>query len=397
MKRFTKIVLIANFISSLIIILAFVAILIMLLSGCTKVFMPKVNMKSSKIIAMSGKQSVEIPQVYELVNIIFALSDYGKNNSELIDTTTDYYKRVIQHFGRFKNDPLVEKIAKKIPKKLFGQSNINTFSLRLTSTNYEIDSNGKLYNTNMYHLIKVPFIMHTEKIVDELNDFIERTKFIDFYNDEKIYYDTLISEQKKYGEYESVIKWLSANFSVPLNQSQRILTSPLMGGNHFTIPFYQQNQNGHVLMFVSPPKKTGNDSISFIKKSNIIGTFLTEVDENYVQPICNTKYKSLIEGSMVNPLNWSRMGKGDYDTKLSAFTEMYTHSLFVLYCYDNFPKAEFDSINRKKEDRMVNYRKFIRFKEFNETLLELYKSKKPTERAEDLIPEITLWMKKQNL
>ena len=397
MKKFTKIVLITNFISSLLIIIAFVAVIIMVLSGCSKVFMPKVNMKSSKIIALSGKQSIEIPQVYELVNIIFALSDNGKNNSELIDTTTDYYKRVIQYFGKFKNDPLVQKIANRIPKKLFGQSNINSVSLRLTSTNYEIDSNGKLYNTNMYQLIKAPFIMHTAKIVDELNDFIEKTKFIDFYNSEKNYYNTLISEQQKYGEYEKVIKWLSINFSVPLNQSQRILTSPLMGGNHFTIPFYQQNQNGHVLMFVSPPKKISKDSISFIRKSNIIGTFLTEVDENYVQPICNTKYKSLIEGAIVDPLNWSRMGKGDYDTKLSAFTEMYTHSLFVLYCYDNFPKAEFDSINKRKEERMVNYRKFIRFKEFNEALLELYKNKKTTEKAENLIPEITLWMKNQKL
>ena len=288
-------------------------------------------------------------------------------------------------------------IAKKIPKKLFGQSNINALSLRLTSTNYDIDNNGKLFNTNMYHLIKPPFIMHTAKIVDELNDFIEKTKFMDFYNTEKKYYDTLISEQKVYGDYENVIKWLSSNFFVPSNQSQRILTSPLMGGNHFTIPFYQQNQNGHVLMFVSPPKITSKDSVNFIRKSNIIGTFLTEVDENYVQPICNTKYKLLIEDAMVNPSNWSRMGKGNYDTKLSAFTEMYTHSLFVLYCYDKFPKAEFDSINKRKEDRMVNYRKFIRFKEFNEALLELYKNKNPTDKAEDLIPLIADWMKKQNL
>ena len=224
-----------------------------------------------------------------------------------------------------------------------------------------------------------------------------KTKFLEFYNNEKAFYDTLILEQKKYGEYEKVIKWLSANFYVPLDQSQRILTSPLMGGTHFTIPFYQQNQNGHVLMFVSPPKKIGKDSVNFIKKSIIIGTFLTEVDENYVQPICNTKYKSLIESAIVSPLNWSRMGKGDYDTKLSAFTEMYTHSLFVLYCYDNFPKVQFDSINKRKADRMVNYRKFIRFKEFNEALLELYKNKKPTDKAEDLIPALTLWMKKQNL
>ncbi len=397
MKKFTKIVLVADFISSLIIILAFIAILILALSGCSKVFLPKVNMKNNKIVAMRGKQSVEIPQVYELINILIALTDYGKNNSELIDTTTTYYKRVVQHFGKFKNDPLVQKFAKKIPKKLFGQSNISCFSLRLSSTNYDIDNNGKIYNTKMYHVINAPIIMHTAKIVNELNDFIEKTKFITFYDNEKKYYDALISEQKKYGDYENVIKWLGLNFSIPLDQSQRILTSPLMGGTHFTIPFYEQEQNGHVLMFVSPPKRSGSDSLNFIQKSSIIGTFLTEVDENYVQPICNAKYKSQIEQSIVDPKNWSQMGKGNYDTKLSAFTEMFTHSLFVLYCYDYFPKVEFDSINIRKENRMVNYRKFIRFKEFNEALLELYKNKKPTERAEDLIPAIATWMRKQNL
>ena len=172
MNKFTKIALIANFISSLIIIVTFVVIIIMVFGGCSRLYMPKVNMKNSKIVAMKGKQSVEIPQVYELTNIIIALSDYGKNNSELIDATTDYYKRVVLHFGKFKNEPIVKKIAKGIPKKYFGQENINSHSLRLTSTNYDIDANGKLFNTKMYHLIKPPVIMHTAKIVDELNDFI---------------------------------------------------------------------------------------------------------------------------------------------------------------------------------------------------------------------------------
>jgi hypothetical protein len=397
MKKFTKTVLMAKFIRSLIIILSFIITVIALLSGCSKVFMPKVNMDNTKIIAMSGKQSVEVAEVYELVNILIALTDYGKNNTELIDTTTGYYKRVVSHFGKYKADPLVQKIAKKIPKKLFGQSNINSFSLRLTSTNYEIDKNGKLYDTKMYNLFKAPTILHTAKIADELNNFIENTKFLDFYISEKKYYDTLISEQKKYGEYENVIKWLSLNFSIPTNQSQRILTSPLMGGNHFTIPFHQQNQNGHVLMFVAPPQQKATDTLVFIKKSKIIGTFLTEVDENYVQPLCNTKFKSIIELSIINPTNWSQMGKGNYDTKISAFTEMFTHSLFVLYCYDNFPKEEFEIIKKRKEERMINYRKFVRFKEFNEKLLDLYKKKKSADKAEDLIPAITDWMKKQQL
>ena len=397
MKKFTKIVLIANFISSVIIIIAFAAIIIMLLSGFSKVYMPKVNMKSSKIVAMRSKQVVEIPQVYELINIIIALTDYGKNNAALIDTTTAYYKRVEQYFGKYKDDPLIQNIAQHIDKKLFGQSNINAVSLRLTSTNYEVDSTGKLFNTNMYSLLKVPLVMHTAKITEALNNFIKKTNFLDFYNNEKKYYDTLINEQKIYGNYDNVIKWLASNFEIPLNQSQRILTSPLMGGNHFTIPFYQQNQNGHVLMFVAPPKKLNINADSFIKKANIIGTFLTEVDENYVQPICNTKYKSLIEAAMVNPYNWSRMGKGDYDTKITTFTEMFTHALFVLYCYDNFPINEFEIINKRKNNSMVNYRKFIRFTAFNEALLALYINKKPTEKVEDLIPKITNWMQQQNL
>ncbi len=60
MKKFAKIVLMANFIRSLIIILSFLVIIIMLFSSSSKAFMPKLNMKNSKIVAMIGKPSFEV-------------------------------------------------------------------------------------------------------------------------------------------------------------------------------------------------------------------------------------------------------------------------------------------------------------------------------------------------
>ena len=54
-----------------------------------------------------GKTFVEIPQVYELVNIIYALTPTGKTDSDIVRQGTSYYDEVLAYFNGFDQHPVV--------------------------------------------------------------------------------------------------------------------------------------------------------------------------------------------------------------------------------------------------------------------------------------------------
>jgi len=56
----------------------------------------------------AGKTIIEIPEVYELVHIIFALTAYGE--TDVIYKNTDYYKAVFSHFHAYDRNPAVQDI-----------------------------------------------------------------------------------------------------------------------------------------------------------------------------------------------------------------------------------------------------------------------------------------------
>lgn len=72
-----------------------------------------------------------------------------------------------------------------------------------------------------------------------------------------------------------------------------------------------------------------------------------------------------------------------------------TRAVFSLYAYDHFSLEDFEKINKKEEDFMVNGRGFHRFREFNQFVLTCCKNRAPNQTAADLYPTIIEWLKKQ--
>ena len=108
-------------------------------------------------------------------------------------------------------------------------------------------------------------------------------------------------------------------------------------------------------------------------------------------------YKKEIDSSIADRNKWVAKG-GDaelYPSAMSVFNEYITHAVFILYAKDNFNKEDFEIIKKDREDLMVKYRKYIKFKEFDEQLLKLYRNKLPEEKVADLFPKIINWCKTQ--
>lgn len=53
-----------------------------------------------------GRASFRIPEVYELSNIILAMSDYGQNQQWVVFKNSAYYQAVEAHFRPFRSHPV---------------------------------------------------------------------------------------------------------------------------------------------------------------------------------------------------------------------------------------------------------------------------------------------------
>ncbi len=89
-------------------------------------------------------------------------------------------------------------------------------------------------------------------------------------------------------------------------------------------------------------------------------------------------------------------GLNGYPTPYKVFNEYMTWSLYSLYCVDTFSKEDYNKYIKKTETIMVRKRGFVKFKEFNQKLLELYNEDKSIEMI-SLMKSILDWSKqKQN-
>ena len=47
----------------------------------------------------SNKAQILIPEVFELANVAFALTDFSQANENMTEKSGDYYERTTKHFG----------------------------------------------------------------------------------------------------------------------------------------------------------------------------------------------------------------------------------------------------------------------------------------------------------
>jgi hypothetical protein len=70
-----------------------------------------------------------------------------------------------------------------------------------------------------------------------------------------------------------------------------------------------------------------------------------------------------------------------------------TWGVFTLYAMENFSKEDFEVINERVEKQMSEWRGFIKFKEFNKMIIDLYS--KENKNIETLYPKVLNWCNEQ--
>lgn len=336
------------------------------------------------------KYSIEIPQVQELVHIIFAITGKGITDTDMIDQETLYYQQVIEYFKGFKNEKIVQIFDKKLKGSLFMNGAGAYSRLKMDACGFYFEGDKILKDTN-YSQLNWDNKNYIVEYVDDLEDFAKKSNFLAFFSQNKAYYDELLKKSEEQFQIKKQWQWLEARFPYRYNH-YRITFSPLVNGSHSTNRF-QSEDFRQTVMFVCAPFEMKNVNPK-LPEAILQRIVFTEIDHNYVNPVTD-KFKTQINQIFNNRQKWAsgEVAKS-YGSPYSVFNEYMTWAVFSLYASDTFEEAVFVELNRRNENQMTKNRGFNKFKEFNQKLLELYQTNKP-KSIEELYQPMMDWCKTQ--
>jgi hypothetical protein len=353
---------------------------------------PKAATFSKKYITKYNNQTiVEIPEVYELVNIAIALTNTGIQDSGLVIHDSPYYNDVMKWFGNFKN----EKIIANLDSALLNEPGY-TF---LKTNSYCFDfKNQKIVRSKVYDREPWLGINALLPYINDLQKFSEKTNFKKFYKDHKNFYETQISYYRDTLNINEMVQWLKKNFPPTTFNCTKIVFSPLVGYNQ-NAQWYEDNGFKEAQAHVNFPYP--NSSYNYIsEKSNQLrnaSIVFTELNHPYIYPV-SKKYLNTSDFQMAfsDLSKWETEGTPaalGYATTHSCFDEYMNWALVSLRYVDFAPTNEFELLVIRLEKFMKEWRGFSKFPEFNRNLIKLYKERKNGETIADLYPAIIKWCK----
>jgi hypothetical protein len=332
------------------------------------------NIKAQDVI-------IELPETYELSNIILALTEYGRTDQWEVLKGTKYYQDVLDYFEPVKNHPLLDSVNYSRAKWE------DYLSFRTDAYVFEFDANNKLKRKNDFSAVEghTPF----DKNIDLINDFVEKSNFRKFYNQQKETYNYIVQNYKDYYYIDKSFKFLDDKIGKPqtyANESKYVIVlSPLT----YRMNCHRDIDENTAADFVPASKELVNGINENNRVSRIVEnhTVFTEIDHGYVNPISD-KYRKLIAENFNNDV-WDN--KSGYPG-ISCFNEYMTWAVYDIFIKELFPEVA-DSIAIQWQYQNAS-RGFFAQNVFSEKVAELY-AKKGNKPFETIYEPLLKWCKKE--
>ncbi|MBL7825398.1 MAG: DUF4932 domain-containing protein [Saprospiraceae bacterium] len=335
----------------------------------------------------TGKSSFEIPEAQELVHIVMALTPTGIENTNMVRHGTDYYKEVMKQFGPWKDHPAVNAMENHMKNFMYGH-------VKMDACGYFLDAGTRLRKDGVYHRMNWSDQNFIEPMVKDLEDFAKKSKFMEFFKGHGGYYQELITQAEKYMPIQPQWDWLEKEFPNRY-QHYRITFSPLVNGWHTTNHF-EDNGFKQTVMFICSAEGKSEKLSDKLWEGLMTRVVFSEIDHNYVNPI-SENYLEQIDAVFDDRAFWANDTlAGSYNSPYMLFNEYMTWAVFTLYAYDHYDTETFEAINTRVEKQMDVGRGFIKFKEFNQKLLELYRNRSKEKKVFEFYPDILAWSAKFN-
>ena len=348
--------------------------------------------------ARKGKTFIEIPEVYELVNVAIAMTPTGIADKSLVYQNSDYYQAVRAWFDKYRNHPLLAALDAELKK-----NGSNYFNLKMDGYAFEYDKQGKIVKRRTFDRAGWGKRNTLEPFLAGLQAFAEETGFRRFFKKNKKTYDEQIRFYRETANIAEMKRWLDKNFPTSNDyDTYNIIFSPLVAYNQST-NWFESNGFKELQPHVNFPypqdleRRFKNSSISekagIIFRGNIV---FTEINHGYINPEAD-KYAERIAKAIGNRDFWvdKKMGAGYYGGN-AAFNEYMNWALVSLRIVDYVPAEEQAALVAAIDEMMTQRRGFPQFAKFDAFLIDLYKNRRPGETLADLYPQIIDWFERNN-
>lgn len=327
----------------------------------------------------TNEVSIEIPVVHELANVIIALTQKGQNEPGRYQKNKRYFGRVNHYFSAYKSHPLITYLNEHDDQDLY-------LNFRENSAAYRYEGN-RILPGQVYRGFRARD--HFKRLLPLVEDFASRSNFLSFYEREKDYYNGLIRRETEKADIRDIWQWMEDHFSNKYH-SCKVIMSPLNAGWH-SARRYEDADFREIILFVRAPGE--DESGGFAYDGLIKRTVFTEIDHSYVNPVSDL-YQEEINAALAGHLEeWN--AKKSYFSPMLTFNEYMTWAVFGLYIHETHGEKAYNEIMPGQIAFMESKRGFVKFKDFNNKLLELYRAAKSRQVA-DLYPQMIAWMSKVN-
>lgn len=356
-------------------------------------FVPRAKFSKSYQQSHRGKTFIEVPEVYELINIVFALTENGRKIDGLIARDNDYYREAVNWFTPYMDESAVKKMNAQL------EGGPDSYSpLKMDAYAFKFGTDGTIIQSPVYDRIGRAYNNHLRPYIGDLQKFAKDSRFQKFYHDHKPFYDQLIRTYRDSVGVPEMQRWLIENFPTARQDCFKIIFSPLVSGYQSASSFDEDGFR-EAQAHANPPYLRANAGTKRSPEARriIAGNILfTELNHSFIGPEGDKpEYSARIEKALSNLATWNDPQKPAryYDTPRSSFEEYMNWALVSLRYVDYAPKHEQDKLIAENEEMMVNYRGFRQFAEFDQFLVKTYKARRKGETAADLYPLIVGWFK----
>jgi hypothetical protein len=251
---------------------------------------------------------IVIPEVYELANVILAMTAFGQTNPVAVYRTGSYYQRVNTAFSAFRDHPSMGEL------QLGGSDPLRQYyDFRDNSSAYvyeddEIRRNADASTVRQHNLFR--------ERLSAVQSFADVSQFRGFFTANASFYLDQIERYRTIAEVGAMADWLEQEFPGIQYRHYTVVLSPLVYGAH-SAGFPSTDD---ALFFVSGPDvTTGGGTSDGVRKATVQRILFTEIDHAFVNPTTD-RHRASITSAFSNRAKWTTDASSFYDSPTAVFT-----------------------------------------------------------------------------
>jgi hypothetical protein len=328
----------------------------------------------------TSRVRIVLPEVYELANIIIAMTTFGRTSPTAVFRTGEYYQRVNATFSPFRDHSSMEdlQLGTNDPLRRYYELRDNSVAYVFEDDEIRRDpASPTFWEPNLFR----------ERLA-EVQQFARVTNFRSFFGANVSYYRDVIDRYRAIASVDSIADWLEREFQPVRYRHYTVVLSPLVYGSHSA--HLGPDRNEASFLVSGPDVTSGPGTSAGVRQATVQRILFTEVDHAFVNPATDL-HRSRVISAFGSRAKWTTDASSFYNSPVAVFNEYMTWATFLLFADGRLPAQDFQTVRDNTVQLMEGSRRFHRFGAFHTELSRLYRNRPPGGHVTDLYPAILDW------